>query len=123
MLPPRRRLQVSKLAKRRPRQRLARLDRSNLLESKAMPGRRTDIPAGERTVGPSPVTHARQKDAEQRITKHAHTQAPCRRNVSEDTVQPIADELELIRRPPRLSAYRRRLVGGVIEQLALDSEM
>lgn len=29
---------------------------TNLLESKAMPGRRTDIPAGERTIGPSPVT-------------------------------------------------------------------
>ncbi|VVE71659.1 hypothetical protein PCA31118_03938 [Pandoraea captiosa] len=38
-------------------------------------------------------------------------------------VKPTADELELLRRLRGLSAYRRQLVEGVIEQFSLDGEV
>lgn len=40
-----------------------------------------------------------------------------------ETIQPTADELELLRRLRGLSAYRRQLVEGVIEQFSLDGEI
>lgn len=43
--------------------------------------------------------------------------------ISEQTIHPTSDELELIRRIRRLSAYRRQLVEGVVEQFALDGEI
>lgn len=40
-----------------------------------------------------------------------------------ETIQPTADELELLRRLRRLPEYRRQLVEGVIEQFSLDGEV
>ncbi|WP_234774746.1 transcriptional regulator [Paraburkholderia tropica] len=39
------------------------------------------------------------------------------------TVRPTAEELDLLRRLRGLSAYRRQLVEGVIEQFSLDGEV
>ncbi|ASV99005.1 transcriptional regulator [Paraburkholderia aromaticivorans] len=42
---------------------------------------------------------------------------------SDEAIRPTAEELELIRRLRQLSAYRRQLVEGVIEQFAMDGEI
>jgi transcriptional regulator with XRE-family HTH domain len=42
---------------------------------------------------------------------------------SDETIQPTADELVLLRRLRSLSEHRRQLVEDVIEQLALDGEI
>lgn len=42
---------------------------------------------------------------------------------SDEAIQPTAEELELLRRLRGLSAYRRQLVEGVIEQFSLDGEV
>lgn len=42
---------------------------------------------------------------------------------SDETIRPTAEELELIRRLRQLSAYRRQLVEGIVEQFALDGEI
>lgn len=43
--------------------------------------------------------------------------------LSNEALQPTAEELELRRRLRDLSAYRRQLVEGVIEQFSLDDEI
>ncbi|WP_175768851.1 transcriptional regulator [Burkholderia cenocepacia] len=40
-----------------------------------------------------------------------------------ESIVPTAEELELLRRLRSLSAYRRQLVEGVIEQFSLDAEI
>lgn len=42
---------------------------------------------------------------------------------SDEAIRPTAEELELIRRLRQLSAYRRQLVEGIVEQFALDGEI
>ncbi|MBW5805865.1 transcriptional regulator [Burkholderia sp. COPS] len=42
---------------------------------------------------------------------------------ADEAIQPTAEELELLRRLRSLSAYRRQLVEGVIEQFSLDGEI
>lgn len=42
---------------------------------------------------------------------------------ADEVIQPTAEELELLRRLRGLSAYRRQLVEGVIEQFSLDGEV
>lgn len=42
---------------------------------------------------------------------------------TDETTQPTDEELELLRRLRSLSAYRRQLVEGVIEQFSLDGEI
>jgi len=42
---------------------------------------------------------------------------------TDQPIQPTAEELELLRRLRGLSAYRRQLVHGVIEQFSLDAEI
>ncbi|MFP3801172.1 transcriptional regulator [Paraburkholderia sp. SIMBA_027] len=42
---------------------------------------------------------------------------------TEETIQPTAEELEVLRRLRGLSEYRRQLVEGVIEQFSLDDEI
>ncbi|KVL29767.1 hypothetical protein WS98_25410 [Burkholderia territorii] len=41
----------------------------------------------------------------------------------EETITPMPEELELLGRLRRLSAYQRQLVEGVIEQFSLDREI
>lgn len=42
---------------------------------------------------------------------------------ADEAIQPTTEELELLRRLRGLSAYRRQLVEGVIEQFSLDAEV
>ncbi|KKI37495.1 hypothetical protein VI03_18170 [Burkholderia vietnamiensis] len=42
---------------------------------------------------------------------------------TDEAIQPTVDELELLRRLRGLSAYRRQLVEGVIEQFSLDADI
>ncbi|WP_342702387.1 transcriptional regulator [Burkholderia arboris] len=42
---------------------------------------------------------------------------------NDEAIEPTAEELEILRRLRSLSAYRRQLVEGVIEQFSLDAEI
>lgn len=57
------------------------------------------------------------------VTDMKRRPAAKRTKPADETTQPTAEELELLRRLRGLSAYRRQLVEGVIEQFSLDGEV
>ncbi|CAG9227789.1 conserved hypothetical protein [Burkholderia gladioli] len=57
------------------------------------------------------------------VTDMKRTQPVRKAKPADDAINPTAEELELLRRMRSLSAYRRQLVEGVIEQFSLDNEI
>ncbi|WP_423391944.1 transcriptional regulator [Burkholderia sp. LMG 21824] len=57
------------------------------------------------------------------VTDMKRSRPPKGTNAVDDVIQPTADELKLLRRLRRMSAYRRQLVEGMIEQFSLDDEV
>lgn len=57
------------------------------------------------------------------VTDMRRSKPPKGAKPSDETIRPTEEELELIRRLRNLSAYRRQLVVGVIEQFSLDGEI
>lgn len=57
------------------------------------------------------------------VTDMKRPRQPGQRQNVDETIVPTGEELELIGRLRRLSAYRRQLIEGVIEQFSLDREI
>lgn len=57
------------------------------------------------------------------VTDMKRARQPGQPKNADETIVPTREELELIGRLRRLSAYRRQLVEGVIEQFNLDQEI
>lgn len=57
------------------------------------------------------------------VTDMKRPRQPRQSQNADETITPTSEELELIGRLRRLSAYRRQLVEGVIEQFSLDQEV
>ncbi|MDB0573865.1 transcriptional regulator [Ralstonia solanacearum] len=57
------------------------------------------------------------------VTDMKRPRQPGQPKNGDETITPTKDELELVGRLRRLSAYRRQLIEGVIEQFSLDQEI